>query len=80
MVIEMDVQVGLGVAVEYALELGMPQIWKRIHHLAAQLRRKLQEQLPSITLHDRGRLLCGIVSFTMVRSQCLRLFSLLPYR
>ena len=60
------VQVGLGVAVEYALGQGMPQIWERIHSLGAHLRSKLQEQLPLISLHDRGRRLCGIVSFTLV--------------
>ena len=37
-------QVGLGVAVEYALGLGMTNMWERIHGLAALMRRKLLEQ------------------------------------
>lgn len=57
---------GLGVAAEYALNLGLPQIWDRIGSLAAIMRRKLQE-VPGLVLHDKGRQLCGIVSFSLVR-------------
>lgn len=59
-------QVGLGVAVEYALNLGLLQIWDRISSLAAIMRRRLQE-VPGLELHDKGRQLCGIVSFSLVR-------------
>ena len=59
---------GLGVAVEYALGLGMTNMCERIHGLAALMRRKLLEQ-PGITIHDKGRRLCGIVSFTLVSIQ-----------
>lgn len=58
-------QVGLGVAVEYANRLGMEWIWERIQHLAADLRAKFA-RVPGVTVHDRGRVLCGIVSFTKV--------------
>ncbi|KAK9862697.1 hypothetical protein WJX84_002020 [Apatococcus fuscideae] len=60
----MSAKVGLGVAVEYALGLGMTNMCERIHGLAALMRRKLLEQ-PGITIHDKGRRLCGIVSFTL---------------
>lgn len=58
-------QMGLGLAVEYALHLGMDAIWERVQFLAATLRQRLQT-IPGVTLQDTGRLLCGIVSFTLV--------------
>ena len=58
-------QVGFGVAVQYANQLGLDWIWEHVQQLAAELRSKLKS-LPSVTVHDRGRLLCGIVSFTKV--------------
>lgn len=56
-------KVGLGVAIEYALELGMPAIWTRIQYLAQLLRDRLA-MLPFIKLHDLGTQQCGIVTFT----------------
>ena len=58
-------QAGLGVAVQYANELGVDWIWERVQQLAAELRSNLR-CIPGVTVHDRGRLLCGIVSFTKV--------------
>ena len=58
-------QVGLGVAVEYANRLGMDWIWARIQAIASELRGKLAK-VPGVRVHDRGRLLCGLVSFTKV--------------
>lgn len=58
-------QAGFGVAVQYANQLGLDWIWERVQQLAAELRSKLRS-LPGVTVHDRGRLLCGIVSFTKV--------------
>ncbi|CAL5229328.1 g12634 [Coccomyxa viridis] len=54
---------GLGVAARYANELGVDWIWERVQELAAELRSRLRS-IPGVTVHDRGRLLCGIVSFT----------------
>ena len=59
-------QMGLGIAAEYVLEIGIEAIWERVQHIAGTLRQQLQ-QLKGATVQDRGRLLCGIVSFTMVR-------------
>ena len=56
-------QVGFGVALEYLLALGQDWVWARVRHLAATLRQRLNT-LPGVTVHDRGRDLCGIVSFT----------------
>lgn len=64
-----DVQVGLGVAVDYVLELGIEPIWERIQHLSRSLRKKLQA-LPGAHVHDLGRVLCGIVSFSLVSKFC----------
>ena len=58
-------QAGFGIAVEYALGVGLDQIWGRVQELAAHLRRRL-EQVPGVTVTDKGRRLCGIVSFVQV--------------
>ncbi|KAK9901374.1 hypothetical protein WJX75_009053 [Coccomyxa subellipsoidea] len=55
--------VGLGIAVRYANELGLDWIWERVQFLAAELRTKLSG-LPGVQVHDKGRVLCGIVSFS----------------
>ncbi|DBA75470.1 TPA: hypothetical protein ACH3X1_010723 [Trebouxia sp. C0004] len=57
-------KMGLGLAAEYVLEIGIEAVWKRVQHIAGMLRQQLQE-LKGVTVQDRGRLLCGIVSFTM---------------
>ncbi|MFW2532774.1 MULTISPECIES: aminotransferase class V-fold PLP-dependent enzyme [unclassified Legionella] len=56
-------KIGLGVAIEYALELGIDVIWQRIQYLATRLRQQLAT-LPSVALHDLGQHQCGIVTFT----------------
>ncbi len=58
-------QMGLGVAVEYILQLGIEAIWERVQELAKLLRKELSS-VPGAQVQDRGRMLCGIVSFTMV--------------
>lgn len=57
---------GLAVAVDYTLQIGVSRIWDRVWFLAEALRAKLR-QIEAVEVHDRGRLKCGIVGFTMVR-------------
>lgn len=56
--------VGLGVAVDYALEWGLETIWRRVRTLAYDLRTRLAA-LPGVLVHDRGLMQCGIVTFTV---------------
>ena len=60
------VKVGLGVAARLAADADMIAIWAAIQALAAHARRELST-IAGVTLQDRGRTLCGIVSFTVVR-------------
>ncbi len=57
-------KVGLGVAIDYALELGIAEIWARIQELAERLRAGLRE-IEGVTLLDRGAVLGATVTFTV---------------
>ncbi|HEV7639265.1 MAG TPA: aminotransferase class V-fold PLP-dependent enzyme [Gaiellaceae bacterium] len=57
-------KIGLGVAVDYALAIGVEEAWVRIQTLASRLRAAL-DQMPEITLLDRGALLGATVTFTV---------------
>jgi selenocysteine lyase/cysteine desulfurase len=57
-------KIGLGVAVDYALAIGVEEAWVRIQMLASRLRAALDE-MPEITLLDRGALLGATVTFTV---------------
>ncbi len=57
---------GLGAAIDYALDLGMDRIADRIQMLAALLRRRLAA-IDGVTVHDRGDRLSGIVTFSVDR-------------
>jgi cysteine desulfurase / selenocysteine lyase len=57
-------QLALGAAVEYTLDLGLADVAERIEALAAELRRRLAE-IPGVSVRDRGRRPCGIVTFTV---------------
>ncbi|CEM04103.1 unnamed protein product [Vitrella brassicaformis CCMP3155] len=57
-------RLGLGAAVRYALQIGLPNAEKRIQALASLLRGQLRE-LPTVTVRDKGGARQGgIVSFT----------------
>ena len=55
---------GLGVAVDYANNLGLEAIWGRVHGLGNYLRKKLGN-IPGVTLHDKGKEKCGIATFSL---------------
>jgi selenocysteine lyase/cysteine desulfurase len=57
-------KIGLGVAVDYALELGVAEIWARIRQLAGCLRTAL-EDVDGVSLLDRGAVLGATVTFTV---------------
>lgn len=70
---------GLGKAVEYALNIGMDRIAQRLQALAAQLRTALS-QLPGVTLHDHATNLGGIVTFSIQGMDCVKIKQLLNAR
>ncbi|WP_448321216.1 aminotransferase class V-fold PLP-dependent enzyme [Streptomyces sp. CO7] len=57
-------RIGLGVAVDYALDLGLHAIGHRVSALADELRRRLRD-MPGVRVHDRGLRRCGIATFTV---------------
>jgi len=57
-------KIGLGVAVDYALDWGMDAIWERVQLLAGQLRENL-DAIPGVTVRDIGEVQGGIVTFTI---------------
>jgi selenocysteine lyase/cysteine desulfurase len=59
-------KVGLGVAADYALDVGLEEIWDRDHGLAARLR-ELLASVPGVTVRDQGATKGAIVTFTASR-------------
>jgi selenocysteine lyase/cysteine desulfurase len=55
---------GLGKAIEYALNIGLDRIWDRIQYLSALLRAQLA-QIDGVTVLDFGDRKCGIVTFSV---------------
>jgi selenocysteine lyase/cysteine desulfurase len=56
--------IGLGVAARYALAVGPDRAWHRIERLAARLRTGLAD-IDGVSVHDKGRTRCGIVTFAV---------------
>ena len=59
-------RLGFGVAVEYALTLGLKNIEQRVQGLAALLRQQLST-IDGVTVRDQGRIRAGLVTFTHER-------------
>lgn len=57
---------GLKTAIDYAANIGLDTIWDRVREIASFLRDALKN-VPYITVHDRGLIQSGIVTFTSDR-------------
>src|SRR5438067_5883414 len=57
-------KIGLGVAIDYALQWDVDNTWRRIKSLAYKLRTQLSP-LPGVIVRDRGVTQCGIVTFSV---------------
>jgi selenocysteine lyase/cysteine desulfurase len=69
-------KIALGVAIDYALEFGIAEIWARVKTLAADLRTRLQD-IRGVTVTDLGAEKCGIVTFTVAGKEPLEIRRLL---
>lgn len=56
-------RLGLGAAVDYALNLGLEPIWDRVQRQATLLRTRLGA-IAGVSVHDAGELQGGIVTFS----------------
>ena len=70
---------GFGAAVDYATEVGIPEMWERIQSLAATMRHQLS-QIDGVTVLDRGSVRGGIVTFDVDSRQTLEMRELLAER
>ncbi len=57
-------KIGLGVAIDYALDWGIDSIWERVRTLGELFRSRLTG-LGFVTVHDLGAERCGIVTFSV---------------
>jgi len=57
-------KLGLGSAIDYALNIGLDNIATEVSRLADMLRAKLGK-IPGVSLHDIGKRKCGIVTFSV---------------
>lgn len=55
-------RLGLGIACDYALDVGLDAIWHRLASLAETLRASLLA-IPEVSVHDKGAVKGGIVTF-----------------
>ena len=60
-------KLGMGCAIDYALEIGIDNIEQEVTRLSAMLR-ELLAAVPGVTVHDIGNRKCGIVTFSVAGS------------
>ena len=61
----MHAKLGMGCAIDYALDIGIDVIEREVTRLAVLLRDMLRA-VPAVTVHDIGERKCGIVTFSVV--------------
>lgn len=59
-------KLGMGRAIDYALDLGLDRIWATLSARTSSLRERLSS-IPGVTVHDLGVVKGGIVTFTIDR-------------
>ncbi|MEJ2177704.1 MAG: aminotransferase class V-fold PLP-dependent enzyme, partial [Gammaproteobacteria bacterium] len=69
----------LGVAIDYAMDWGLPLICDRVFSLAETLRAKLSE-VDGVRLTDQGQVKCGIVTFEVTQADAYQIKSELHKR
>lgn len=57
-------RLGLGAACDYASNVGLDAIWRRVSAMAATMRTALAG-VPGVTVHDKGAVKAGIVTFSV---------------
>ena len=72
-------RLGLAAACDYALGVGLGAIWERVASLAAILRAALS-QVDGVTVHDKGRVKGGIVTFSIAAVNASRVHATLLSR
>lgn len=70
---------GFGAAVDYAMDIGIAEMWERICSLASTMRQQLS-MIDGVTVHDRGTVRGGIVTFEVDSRQTLEVRELLAER
>ena len=70
---------GFGAAIDYAAEIGVDGMWKRIQTLSFTLREQLAV-IGGVTVHDRGSTRGGIVTFNVDGRQTVEVRELLEER
>ena len=72
-------KIGLAAAIDYAMQWGLDQIYKRVQLLAEMLRERLV-QIQKVKVHDLGKEKCGIVTFSVEGVEHYRIKSELAAR